>query len=210
MVLGALLSEDARMAPSDEPSAVRPPASGDPVPYADPEPVVKPVVRRRSTRPDPGSSLRPELLSGRSLQAPRRESRWGVVRENKGIAVAVALLVCAVVVVAAGKFLAEGAADRAVEKRVEEVESLLGDAEPQDLMAFGASVGTDGSMAQRVRDTDGFVNVKAGADLAFVRFQPSGWWSGFTERCIVVLVRTDGVTIETPSVSCNRVQAPAG
>ena len=116
----------------------------------------------------------------------------------------------AVVVVAAGKFLAEGAADRAVEKRVEEVESLLGDAEPQDLMAFGASVGTDGSMAQRVRDTDGFVNVKAGADLAFVRFQPSGWWSGFTERCIVVLVRTDGVTIETPSVSCNRVQAPAG
>nr|AGC71209.1 hypothetical protein [uncultured bacterium A1Q1_fos_568] len=133
-----------------------------------------------------------------------------MVRDNKAIAAAVALLVCAVVAVAAGKVLAEGAADRAVENRVAEIDSLLGDTEPQDLMAFGASVGTDGSLAQRVRDTDGFVNVKAGADLAFVRFQPSGWWSGFTERCIVVLVRNDGVTIETPSRSCNRVQVPAG
>ncbi len=198
----------ARMPPPDEPSAVRPPSSGAPVPPADPEPAVTPVVRRRSTKGDPGSSLRPELLSGRSLQAPRRDSRWQVVRDHKAGAVAVTLLVVVVLIVAAGKLLADGAADRAVEKRVEEIDSLLGDTEPQDLMAFGASVGTDGSLAQRVRDTDGFVNVKAGADLAFVRFQPSGWWSGFTERCIVVLVRSDGVTIETPSTSCNRVQVP--
>ncbi len=209
MVLGALLREDAQMTPSDEPAVVRPPSSDQPVPPADPEPVVTPVVRRRSTRAESGTSLRPELLSGRSLQAPRRESRWDLIRENKLIVVVVGLLILAVVVIGLGKVFADGAADRAVQGQVEELEALLGDAEPSDLMAFGASVQTDGSLAQRVRDTDGFVNVKAGADLAFVRFQPSGWWSGFTERCVVVLIRPDGVTFETPSTSCNRVQAPS-
>lgn len=210
MVLGALLREDAQMTPSDEQNIVRPPSSGEPVPPADPAPVEKRVVRRRSTKPEPGSSLRPELLSGRSLQAPRRLSRWDMVRDNKVLAVAVAVLVVGLMAVALGKVFAEGAADRAVEERVEEIDSLLGDSEPKDLMAFGASVQTDGSLAQRVRDTDGFVNVKAGADLAFVRFQPTGWWSGFTERCVVVLVRPGDVTIETPATSCNRVRVPTG
>lgn len=197
------------MRPSDEPSSVRPPGSGSPVPPADPDPIVAPVRRRRSSKADAGTSLRPELLSGRSLQAPRRNSRWQLIRENLVVVSVVAVIVAALLLVTLGKLLAEGAADRAVESRVDQIESLLGDAEPEDLMAFGASVDTDGSLAQRVRDTDGFVNVKAGADLAFVRFQPSGWWSGFTERCVVVLVRPDAVTIETPAIACNRVRAPA-
>ncbi|MCU0261004.1 MAG: hypothetical protein MUE78_08300, partial [Ilumatobacteraceae bacterium] len=124
------------------------------------------------------------------------------------IAVIVVLVVLAVVVVVGGKFLAERAADAAMADRAQQMEELLDGATPEDFLAFGASLRTDGSLAQRVRDTDGFVNVRARAELAFIRFQPSGWWSGFTERCLVAQVRNDGVTVETPKTACNRVEVP--
>ena len=41
-----------------------------------------------------------------------------------------------------------------------------------------------------------------------IRFQPEGWWSGFTERCIVARVRPDGVTVAVPKSACVRVEAP--
>jgi hypothetical protein len=211
VVLGALLSEDRAMsAHGEEPDAVLPPTTPDRVvPLADPGPTVPPVVRRRSTRADDRPSLRPPLLSGRSLEPPRRPSRLDVVRDNRAIATVVVLVVLAVVVIVGGKFLAERAADAAMADRAQQMEELLDGATPEDFLAFGASVRTDGSLAQRVRDTDGFVNVRARAELAFIRFQPSGWWSGFTERCLVALVRTDGVTVETPKTACNRVEVPA-
>lgn len=194
----------------EPPETVRPPTAPDEVvPPADPGPVVAPVVRRRSTRGDTRTSLQPPLLSGRSLEPPRTASRLDVVRDNRAIAVIVALVALAVVVVVGGKFLAERAADAAMADRAQQMEELLEGATPEDFLAFGASVRTDGSLAQRVRDTDGFVNVRARAELAFIRFQPSGWWSGFTERCLVALVRNDGVTVETPKTACNRVEVPS-
>lgn len=194
----------------EEPDAVLPPTTPDRVvPPADPGPMAPPVVRRRSTRADDRPSLQPPLLSGRSLEPPRRPSRLDVVRDNRAIATVVVLVVLALVVVVGGKFLAERAADAAMADAAQQMEELLDGATPEDFLAFGASVRTDGSLAQRVRDTDGFVNVRARAELAFIRFQPSGWWSGFTERCLVALVRNDGVTVETPKTVCNRVEVPA-
>jgi hypothetical protein len=210
VVLGALLSDHREMSEhGDEPDTVLPPAApGAVVPPADPLGPVPPVRRRRSTKADARPSLQPPLLSGRSLEPPRKPSRTGVVRDNKAIATVVVLVVVALVVVVGGKFLAERAADAAMEDRAADLRELLDGATPEDFLAFGAAVQTDGSLAQRVRDTDGFVNLKARADLVFIRFQPSGWWGGFTERCLVAEVRTDGVTVETPKTACNRVRAP--
>jgi hypothetical protein len=210
VVLGALLSDHRAMSASgEEPDTVLPPSAPDEVvPPADPSPTAPPVVRRRSTRADARPSLQPPLLSGRSLEAPRSSSRLDVVRDNKAVAVVVLLVLVAMVVVLGGKLLADRAADAAMQDRAAELGELLEDATPEDFLAFGASVRTDGSLAQRVRDTDGFVNVKARAELAFIRFQPSGWWSGFTERCLVAYVRADGTTIETPKTPCNRVRVP--
>jgi hypothetical protein len=210
VVLGALLSEDRAMSASgEEPDTVLPPSAPDAVvPPADPSPTVPPVVRRRSTKADARPSLQPPLLSGRSLEPPRKSSRLDVVRDNRAIVTVVLVVLLGVLVVLGGKFLAERAADAAMQDRAEQLLELLDDATPEDFLAFGAAVQTDGSLAQRVRDTDGFVNVKARAELAFIRFQPSGWWSGFTERCLVAYVRDDGTVVETPKTACNRVRVP--
>lgn len=168
-------------------------------------PEVQPVRRRRSLVREPKPSLASPLLSGRSLQ-PIRERSW--IRRHIRAVIAVAVLLVLVVGVVVVKNLAESAADTEMTRRSAELEELLEGAQPSDLMAFGAAVETPGSLAQRVRDTDGFVNVTATADLAFVRFQPSGWWSGFTERCLVAYIRPDSVTVQTPKTACVRVEAP--
>ncbi len=120
-------------------------------------------------------------------------------------------MVVVVLVVAglvAGKIFAERAADSALETRAAELEELLGDATPEEFLAFSSGVEEPGSVAERTRNLDGFVNVKATASQSFIRFQPSGWWSGFTERCLVAVVRSDGVTITVPKTACIRVEAP--
>lgn len=210
MVLGALLSDHHVMPDrGEEPETVLPPTGADAlVPPADPSPTVPPVVRRRSTRAEDRPSLQPPLLSGRSLEPPRKPSKLAVVRDNRAIAVVVALVVLAVVVGLGGKFLAERAADDAMAERAAELSDLLDGATPEDFLGFGSQVQIDGSLAQRVRDADGFVNVRARAPLAFIRFQPSGWWAGFTERCLVAYVRPDGVTVTTPKTACIRVKEP--
>lgn len=212
MVLGALLSDHHVMpARGEEPETVLPPTGADaPVPPADPSPTVPPVVRRRSTRAEDRPSLQPPLLSGRSLEPPRKPSTLSILRDNRGIVTGVLLVVLVAAVGVGGKFVAERSADAAMEARAAELSELLDGATPEDFLAFGAQVQEDGSLAQRVRDTDGFVNVKARAPLAFIRFQPSGWWAGFTERCLIAEVRPDGVTVRTPKTACIRVQEPAG
>jgi len=178
------------------------------------EPPVRPVTRpRRESRKGrgvtapSGTSLRPELLSGRSL-APPPKSRRERLREHRGKIAVGAVVVLLLLAVLAGKLFAESAADTEATERADELRELLQDATPEDFLAFGAGVRQEGSLAQQIRDTDGFQNVQANAERAFIRIQPSGWWAGFTERCLVVLVYGDGVTVSVPKKNCVRVPVP--
>lgn len=123
------------------------------------------------------------------------------------VAVIVALLVVAAVT---AKVLADRTAESDTAERAADIRGLLAGATPDDFLAFNAGVKTDGSVAQQIRDQPDFVNVRATADLSFIRFQPEGWWSGFTERCIVAEVRADRVTVRVPKSACVRVTTPGG
>ena len=179
---------------------------------------VEPVRRRRrrdkggaddapSDQP-PMPSLTSPLLSGRSLEPARRTRRFELLRDHPRWLIAAVVLVLVVAGLVAGKLFAERAADSAMETRSAELEELLGDATPEEFLAFSSGVEQAGSIAERTRNLDGFVNVKATASQSFIRFQPSGWWAGFTERCLVAVVRNDGVTITVPKKACIRVEAP--
>ena len=131
---------------------------------------VRPVTRprrderkgRRATAPT-GSSLRPELLSGRSL-APPPKSRRERMREHRGKIAIGAVVVLVLLAVLAGKLLAESAADDDAAARADALRELLADSTPEDFLAFGAGVQQEGSLAQQIRDTDGFQNVQANAE----------------------------------------------
>lgn len=158
--------------------------------------------------PEPTPSLRPELLSGRSLRPPTRPGWRGRLRERRGVVIVVLVVLVLIVAIVGFRAAAERAADQAIDRRVAELDSLLGSSEPRDFLAFGESVQQPGSLAEAVRDDEDFVNLRATAGLTFIRFQPSGWWSGFTERCVVALVRDDGVVFDTPNTNCVRVAPP--
>jgi len=139
------------------------------------------------------------------VQAPRFQG----LREHRAIVVSVLVVLLILVVIGIGKFAAESAADSATQAQAAKIETLLQGASPDDFLAFNAGVKRPGSLAVKVRDEPGFVNVKAVADLSFIRFQPSGWWAGFTERCIVAEVRLDGARVTIPKTACVRVAVPA-
>lgn len=131
-----------------------------------------------------------------------------MAREHRGkLTVLLALLVVAVGLLT-GKIVAERAADSATSKRAAQIEQLLRNATPEEFLAFNAGVRTPGSLAESVRHQDGFVSVQAAASQSFIRFQPSGWWAGFTERCVVAVVHEDGVSVTVPKRACVRVAAP--
>ncbi len=153
-------------------------------------------------------SLTSPLLSGRSLEPTRPKRRFELLRDHPRWLIAAVVLVLVVAGLVAGKLFAERAADAAMETRSAELEELLADATPEEFLAFSSGVEQPGSIAERTRNLDGFVNVKATASQSFIRFQPSGWWAGFTERCLVAVVRNDGVTITVPKKACIRVEAP--
>lgn len=213
MVLGALLSHHQAVTEVDEPvdgsRKVTPPTSGAEVPPV-PVDAAAPVVRRRR-RPSAtsGPSLSSPLLSGRSLEPTVKPKPFAVLREHRAIAVSALVVLLVVLVVGLGKYSAERAADSETTDRAEQIIELLAGATPEEFLAFNAGVKTPGSLAEQVRDQDGFVNVKAVNALAFIRFQPNGWWAGFTERCIVAAVRPDGVTVTVPKTACIRVAVPA-
>jgi hypothetical protein len=210
MVLGALLSHHQAMsAPDPEPDPARPrivnpPRDGAQMPPAADTDEPPPVVRRRRSTSAP-TSLSPPLLSGRSLEPEVKRGRFEVLREHRAITVSVFVGLLLVLVVLGGKYAAERAADSATSARAEELAEMLADATPEEFLAFNAGVQTDGSLAQRIRDEPGFVNVTAVADESFIRFQPTGWWAGFTERCIVAVVHADGVDVSVPKTACIRV-----
>jgi hypothetical protein len=139
------------------------------------------------------------------VQAPRFQG----LREHRAIVVSVLVVLLILVVIGVGKFAAESAADSATQAQAAKIETLLQGASPDDFLAFNAGVKRPGSLAVKVRDEPGFVNVKAVADLSFIRFQPSGWWAGFTERCIVAELRLDGARVTIPKTACVRVAVPA-
>lgn len=122
------------------------------------------------------------------------------------VMVGIALLVVAVVV---AKVVADAAASNATDHRAAEIRELLHGSGPDDFLAFNAGVRRQGSVAQQVRDQPDFVNVRATADLSFIRFQPDGWWSAFTERCIVAAVRDRTIDVSVPKSACVRVSPPA-
>jgi hypothetical protein len=143
----------------------------------------------------------------------RRRSRSGGVRDflsdHRGVVVVCVLVVVVVAAAITAKVLAERAAESQTQERAEQVRTLLEGATPEDFLAFNAGVKTPGSVAQRVRDQPDFVNVRATADLSFIRFEPDGWWSGFTERCVVAEVTPSGVRVRVPKTACVRVQVPS-
>ncbi len=113
----------------------------------------------------------------------------------------------AVVLVAAGvaaKVLADDAAESQVDDRAAEVETVLDGSTPRDFLAFNSGRSVPDSVAKEVADAEDFVSVDARADRAVIRFQPKGWWAGFTERCIVAVVTDDGTAIHTPKTACVR------
>ncbi len=186
-------------------------------PLAVPE-QVEPVRRRRGRRgaaaeatssdQPPMPSLTSPLLSGRSLEPTRPKRRFELLRDHPRWLIGAVVVVLVVAGLVAGKLFAERAADSAMETRAAELEELLGDATPEEFLAFSSGVEEPGSIAERTRNLDGFVNVKATADQSFIRFQPSGWWAGFTERCLVAVVRAEEVSITVPKTACIRVEAP--
>lgn len=157
----------------------------------------------------PMPTLTSPLLSGRSLEPTRKRRRFEVLRDHPRWLIGAAVVLLVVIGLVVGKMLAENAADAAMSERAAELEEMLADATPEEFLAFSSGVQESGSLAERTRDLDGFVNVKATAAQSFIRFQPSGWWSGFTERCLVAVVREDGVSVTVPKTACIRVEEPA-
>ena len=121
------------------------------------------------------------------------------------IIVVVVLVLVAVGGLVGAKMYADSKAETQVDVRVAELEEVFRGAEPRDFLAFNSGRSVSGSIAQQVADAEDFVSVDARADRAMVRFQPKGWWAGFTERCIVALVTEDGVRFLEPKTACVRV-----
>lgn len=123
----------------------------------------------------------------------------------KGVVIAVVL----VVVIGAGFFVvrrtADSAASAQVEERSAEVVEMMGQSTPEDYLAFNAGSQDLDSVAHAVANEDDFVSVDARSQRAVVRFQPEGWWQGFTERCIVAVVHEAELVLETPKTACIRI-----
>ncbi|MCZ7631036.1 MAG: hypothetical protein M5U19_19220 [Microthrixaceae bacterium] len=116
-----------------------------------------------------------------------------------------AVIVGLVVVGVTAKLIADSAAQSQVDERAAEVASVLEGASPKDFLAFNSGREVPESVAKEVADADDFVNVVARADSAVIRFQPKGWWAGFTERCVVAVVKDERTTVLTPKTACVRI-----
>ena len=119
----------------------------------------------------------------------------------------IAVVVIALLLVVAGvaaKLAADSAAQSQIDQRSTEVDELLAGATPRDFLAFNSGRSVPDSVAKQVADASDFVSVDARADRAMIRFQPKGWWAGFTERCIVAVVTDDGTVVEATKTACVR------
>jgi hypothetical protein len=119
--------------------------------------------------------------------------------------VAAVVLVVVVAAVVGVKVLADRNATRESDARVAEVEQMLSGSTPEDFLAFNSGRQVEGTVAREVADQGDFVSVDARAGRSVIRFQPEGWWQGFTERCVVAVVRAGGVEVTAPKTACVRV-----
>ncbi len=119
--------------------------------------------------------------------------------------VATVVIIAVIVAGAIGaKLLADSVATSQVDERAAEVTDLLEGAMPRDFLAFNSGRSVPDSVAKEVADADDFVSVDARAKRAVIRFQPKGWWAGFTERCVVAVVTEEETTVMTPKTACVR------
>lgn len=144
-------------------------------------------------------------MSGRSLEPLDSLRRPSWLRAHLRLVVIALVVVGLVAGVVVAKIVAESAARSSTAERVDELSSILEGATPRDFLAFDAGVKKPGSVARRIREQDGFVNLRAGADSTAIRIQPEGWWAGFTERCIVIRVYENRTAIDVVKRSCVRV-----
>lgn len=129
----------------------------------------------------------------------RRRSR------RTSIIVVVVLVVLVAAALVGAKFYADNQAEEQVDERIGELEEVFVGAGPRDFLAFNSGQSVEGSVAKEVAEAEDFVGVDARADRGMIRFQPKGWWAGFTERCIVALVTDDGVEFMALKTACVRV-----
>lgn len=145
--------------------------------------------------------------TGGGSRSPRSRSAFGsFLADHKGITAASILVILAVVVVVAGKLLADRSATEQTEQRADEVRELLRHTTPEDFLALNAERGDPDEVARAVREEPDFVNVEATAQRSVIRFQPDGWWAGFTERCVLAVVTEDGVRVSVPKTACVRAE----
>ncbi len=139
------------------------------------------------------------------MAARRGPSRRGAGLLPRGVVVGAVVVVLVVAAVIAAKVVAGRAAARETDERVGEVEAMLTGSAPEDFLAFNAGRQVEGSVAREVAGQDDFVSVDARAERAVIRFQPEGWWQGFTERCVVAVIRPDRVEVSAPKTACVRI-----
>jgi hypothetical protein len=121
------------------------------------------------------------------------------------VVVAAVVVVLVVAVVVGVKVLADRSATRESDSRVADVERMLSGSTPEDFLAFNAGRQVQGTVAREVADQGDFVSVDARAERSVIRFQPEGWWQGFTERCVVAVVRPEGAEVAALKTACVRV-----
>ena len=123
----------------------------------------------------------------------------------RGVVVAALVVLALIVLLVAVKLFADRSAEQQVSTRADQVREMLDGSDPEDFLAFNAGRRAEGSVAATVADQPDFVSVDARAERALIRFQPEGWWQGFTERCVVAVVSSDEVVVDTPKTACVRV-----
>lgn len=123
----------------------------------------------------------------------------------RGVVVAAVVVLALIALLVAVKLFADRSAAQQVSTRGDEVREMLDGSDPEDFLAFNSGRQAEGSVAATVADQPDFVSVDARAERALIRFQPEGWWQGFTERCVVAVVSGDGVVVDTPKTACVRV-----
>ncbi len=136
----------------------------------------------------------------------RRGKKRGNRRVSTALVVSVVAVLLLVGAAVGAKLYADSSAESQVDSRADEIGDVLDGATPRDFLAFNSGRSVPGSVAKEVADAEDFVSVDARADRAMIRFQPKGWWAGFTERCIVAVVDGQGVEVLTPKTACVRVE----
>lgn len=128
--------------------------------------------------------------------------------DRPGVTVTVLVVVGLLLAAGIGKLLADRRADAVAAERAEEVAGLLEGTRPAEYLTLNAGTGDPGVAPGRLDGATDLESVVAGSRLAFLRFQPDGWWSAFAERCVVAEVRSDDVVVRVEKLACARVPAP--